>query len=386
MSLPGALMAFHEAGISGPLRSHRREIRWLAERSELTLTLPEGGWASADFDGLGAQVVRGPYRALELPGSPIAAAGLAGRTRGEVRWFRAALRERRARVAIAVTTVVPALLVAARLEKVPSVVLAAEIWAGRGRLRELLGARLLGAEQRLSATIIACSDAVARSFPHPDGITTVHPAIDPADGRGDGRAFRLEHKIPADAPLIAAVGNITRGRGQRVLVQALPRLLRRRPELVCVINGAPFARAADLAFERELRELTDELGVTDSVIRTSGIEVGDLLTAADVVVNPATTYPEGFGRVALEAGFAGTPSVSTRVGAIPEIHEDGITTLLVPPGDVAALTAAVERLLDDDDLASEIAAGAASLARRIADPERCLQGFRDVVEPLLERP
>lgn len=86
----------------------------------------------------------------------------------------------------------------------------------------------------------------------------------------------------------------------------------------------------------------------------------------------------------LEAMAAGVPVVATRVGAAEDVIEDGVTGLLVPPGDVAGLTAAVRGLLDDPPrrAAIEAAAGGAVtrrftvdvMARRYAEQYRRVLG------------
>ena len=84
------------------------------------------------------------------------------------------------------------------------------------------------------------------------------------------------------------------------------------------------------------------------------------MQGAAVVAMPST-YPEGLGLVALEAMAAGAPVVGTAIGGIPESVIDGETGWLVPPGDVAALAAALA-----DALSVSKAAGARhdAIARR----------------------
>jgi len=388
MRRPGVVVAFHDAGVSGPLRSHERELRWLAEAYEVEVLVPAGGWRAQEFNQLGATVTPGPYTPLGVPGSAGELVRGIARARLEQRWFRRLLRERRPRLAIAVTSTLPAFMLAAHRVGVPSIALVAELWvdAGRGRLREFAGRRLLDLELRLADSIVACSDAVARQFDGSPKVSTIYPGVDESYTAGTGLAFRLAHEIPKQAPLIACVGNLTRGRGQKVLLRALPVLLASRPDLRCVIKGNPFPRAADHDFEAELHQLARELGVEGSVVWTSAAgSVADLYAAADVIVNPATTHPESFGRVAFEAGIAGTPAVCSRVGAIPELHTDGVTALLVPPGDVDALVGAISLLLGDPELGARLAGGAADLARRVASPEESLARFQALIEARLER-
>lgn len=63
-----------------------------------------------------------------------------------------------------------------------------------------------------------------------------------------------------------------------------------------------------------------------------------------------SVWPEPFGLVVIEAMAGGTPVIASRIGGIPEIIADGENGLLVPAGDVAALRAAIERLLNDSGL------------------------------------
>ena len=81
-----------------------------------------------------------------------------------------------------------------------------------------------------------------------------------------------------------------------------------------------------------------------------------------------STWPEPFGIVALEAMDAGVPVVASRIGGLADIVRDGETGLLVPPGDVPALAAAMERLLGDARLRARLGAAArAELVRYAAD-------------------
>ncbi len=75
-------------------------------------------------------------------------------------------------------------------------------------------------------------------------------------------------------------------------------------------------------------------------------EARRLVAQARAVVVPSICY-EAFPRVVVETYAAGVPVVASRIGALPEVVEDGVTGLLAEPGDPASWTAAVERLLDD---------------------------------------
>jgi phosphatidylinositol alpha-mannosyltransferase len=82
-----------------------------------------------------------------------------------------------------------------------------------------------------------------------------------------------------------------------------------------------------------------------------------------VYVAPSTGG-ESFGVVLLEAMAARLPVVATRIPGYDEVIEDGVTGLLVPPRDPTATAAAIGRILDDEALASRLAAAAAERVRR----------------------
>jgi glycosyltransferase involved in cell wall biosynthesis len=80
-------------------------------------------------------------------------------------------------------------------------------------------------------------------------------------------------------------------------------------------------------------------------------------------VLPSDHDAEGFGMVILEAAACGTPAVATAVGGVPAAVLDGVTGLLVPPGDTTALAAALVRITQDRRLRERLADQARRRAR-----------------------
>jgi glycosyltransferase involved in cell wall biosynthesis len=135
-------------------------------------------------------------------------------------------------------------------------------------------------------------------------------------------------------------GRLTRWKGHGVLIKALHRLP--RTDVVCVLVGGDHGRAA---YRRELESLAGSLGVTPR-LRLVG-DYRDMPAAymlADVVVS-ASTDPEAFGRIAVEASAMGRPVVATDHGGARETVQRDTTGFLVPPGDPVALAQAIERVL-----------------------------------------
>ena len=118
----------------------------------------------------------------------------------------------------------------------------------------------------------------------------------------------------------------------------------------------------------------------DLVPQATGFVAPDLLGAyyerASVVVVPSRR--EGYGMTAREAMAYGRPVVATAVGGLVDAVEDGVTGVLVPPGDAAALRAALERLLGDRDAArparrSRARGRVRAFLRRARNRRRCLR-------------
>jgi glycosyltransferase involved in cell wall biosynthesis len=90
--------------------------------------------------------------------------------------------------------------------------------------------------------------------------------------------------------------------------------------------------------------------------------------AADLFVMP--TLNEAFGLVFQEAAAAGLPAIGTRHNAVPEIIADGVTGLLVTPGSVEDIAAALDRLVGSAELRFDMGRAARRKIEQDADPDR----------------
>lgn len=148
-------------------------------------------------------------------------------------------------------------------------------------------------------------------------------------------------RVPDGVPIVMLPGRFSRWKGHEVLIDAIARLEGR--DLVCVLVGATEDRDGYRA-ELEQRILAKGLGGRVQMAP----DCRDMPAAymlADVVVVPSTE-PEAFGRVPVEAQAMGRPVIATDHGGARETVVPGETGLLVPPGDPAALAAAIADALD----------------------------------------
>ena len=148
--------------------------------------------------------------------------------------------------------------------------------------------------------------------------------------------------------LVLCVGRLDPVKGQAILVEAFAALLAegRRCRLV-IVGGGPA--------EDALRGRVDELAVGERVDFTGPLgqdRIVDLYADADVFCLPS--FAEGLPVVLMEALASELPVVTTSIAGIPELVEDGVNGLLVPPGRVDRLTDALRTLADDAGLRREM--------------------------------
>lgn len=304
------------------------------------------GWLSAQLAAAGVTVERGPLaparrRYLRLAGLPAYVRALM-RAR---RHLRRRVRALRARIVHINTS---ALMVAAILGRPAG---CRVVW----HVHEIVvRPRLIAWVLRLAPTltadrVICVSDAVRRHLT-PLGlrarrVTTVHNGLSPRDPRPASG-------LAGDGPLVAYVGRLNRWKGYDLFVTALADVAPAHPEARFVIAGDPPPgeewRTSDL--ERSLAAA----GLTDRVLHPGFVADGAAVCdAADVVVVPST-WPDPFPTVVLEAMRAGCAVVAASGGGVPEMIEDGVSGVLVPPGDPAALAEAISWLLSDPARMSEL--------------------------------
>jgi glycosyltransferase involved in cell wall biosynthesis len=200
----------------------------------------------------------------------------------------------------------------------------------------------------------------------------VHAVWPPAWGVGWERPGPRE---PGASMRVGFVGRLEPRKGVLELVRAADSFLREHPDARLTVVGAPSAGGE--RYEKELRRAVASSDVGGR-IELAGHRPDAASAMADFDLLAVPSLAEPFGTVAAEAAAAGVPVVASDVGGLPEVVLDGETGLLVPPGDVGALAAAVTGLLGDRDRLLALGRRAHEEAERFG-PER----YADRVEALL---
>jgi glycosyltransferase involved in cell wall biosynthesis len=217
-------------------------------------------------------------------------------------------------------------------------------------------------------------------------ITVVERGRDPARLGTPSVERRLRARtrlgIADDAQVVLTVGRQEFQKGQEYLVAAFDRLAGSHPRAVLLLVGraghaTPVLEAS--CARSEHRDRIHVLGERD--------DVPEMLAAADVFAFPSRY--EGFGGALVEAMALAVPAVVSDIPALREVVA-GTDTILVPPGDPAALAAGLARILDDEAWASEVGAQARSLfLRRLTTAHssaRMLELYERVAGEPLGRP
>ena len=185
-------------------------------------------------------------------------------------------------------------------------------------------------------------------------------------------ALRESIRVPSDAVVAGIIARLTEQKGHRILFEAMANNEALRRLHLVVVGGGEL--------ESDLRGRVNGLGLTPRVHFVGPRrDLGDLLASWDLFVMPS--FWEGLPLSLVLAMGAGLPVISTRVAGIPEIVQDGVTGLLVEPGDSAALGAALARVVADPGFGAALG----QAARAFVLPRFGADGYVNAVVGLYDR-
>jgi glycosyltransferase involved in cell wall biosynthesis len=236
-----------------------------------------------------------------------------------------------------------------------------------------LAHRIISSGEAAARVVAAAGVPAARIVPIPPGVDTArfHPGV-------SGAPVRAELGLGA-APLVGLVANIRGSKGHGVFLEAARG----------VLAGAPAARflivGDGIGFD-DVRRRVGALGL-DAAVQMTGFrrDIPEVMAALDVLVLPSIRS-EAASQVIPQALAVGTPVVATDVGGSGELVRDGDTGRLVPPGDAAALAAAILDCLLNPDRARAMAGRGQALVRAHHSLNATMARTTAVYEELLRRP
>ena len=175
--------------------------------------------------------------------------------------------------------------------------------------------------------------------------------------------------------LIGSVGRLVPEKGHRFLLEAFPGVLARVPDCVLVLAGDGPERSA-------LESRARDLGIAGQV-HFIGVrnDISNVLSSLDVFVMPSLV--EGSPLALIEAMMAEKAIVASTVGAIPQMLQDRISGMLVPPRDVSSLSSAIVTLLEQKEFSLTLARNAGRTGGERYSADRMAERYATVYRKLL---
>lgn len=217
--------------------------------------------------------------------------------------------------------------------------------------------------------------------PPPKRVEIVYEGVDikSFDPSPPSPKVRSELHLPAGKKVIGYVSRFDEGKGHAEFLDAAALVVSQYTNVVFLIVGDEVPPTG--AFLKKLQAQAHELKLDDHVIFTGWRDdMPETLSVLDIFVHCPTTWIEGLGIAHLEAMAMGKPTVVSDNGGLPDVVLDGVTGFLVPPGNIQELSAAILRLLRDDELARRLGANARQRAVKEFDIEKNTQKLGKLFE------
>ena len=207
-------------------------------------------------------------------------------------------------------------------------------------------------------------------------IFVIHSGIDPGRFSADrGDYLRDEFNIGNHEKIVINVAHLAGHKGQKYLVQAIPRVVEKIPDVRFFIIGKG-------ELMTDLKQRAAALGLTNELVFTGfRDDVGAFYNLADLFV--MSSVQEGLGTSIMDALAVGKPVVATRSGGIPEIISDGQSGRLVESANPSALANGIIELLQQPDLARKMAAQGQEVVRRRFSIDAMVDQYVQVYERIL---
>jgi len=222
------------------------------------------------------------------------------------------------------------------------------------------------------------SDLISRTKIKPEKILTVHNGIDYENFKnvGDNSYLFREFNIDLEDRKIGIIGRLTHQKGHIYFLKAVSELIKEFPDIKCFIVG-------DGDLKDELIKTAKTWGILPNCIFTGNRrDVTQILSILDVFV--LSSVSEGFPIVLLEAMAAGCPVVSSNVGGVPELIEDGINGVLVPSQNHESLVRAISDLLKSKNKRQDMGAAARRIVEEKFNAGKMVNKVQEIYDNLIK--
>lgn len=223
------------------------------------------------------------------------------------------------------------------------------IWHDRGTTNHLLSAKLFNfmADFVVANSHYEKSELVLRGLSS-EKVKVVHNSMYLSlQGKSEPSDVFSEFGINLkDGSIIGMTSRLTPRKGHKYLLEAVPQILK-------CFNKARFLIIGEGKIEDELKAFTRRIGVQENIIFAgTRRDLERIYPFLNILAVPSLYEP--LGNVSMEAMAFGKPVVASNTGGIPEVVEDGVTGILVPPKDSKRIAEAVIYLLENPDVAKKM--------------------------------
>ena len=258
-----------------------------------------------------------------------------------------------------------------------------------------LMAHLLRWSVRRPLTAVGVSRSVAHDARCALGVRvpvrTIYNGVDLArfvPGPGDGDRLDAAAGLPVAPPgtiRVGLVATFARWKGQDIFLEAAARVPADRPCRFYVIGGPIYSLERLTVYAQRTAPRAANLGLGNRLGFTGFLgDSATTLRALDLVIH-ASTRPEPFGRVIIEAMACGRAVIAAPLGGAAELIDDGVSALACPPGDPSALSAAMVALIDQAEFRGLLATGGRAIVQARFGRERLLAPWTALYEGLCGR-
>ncbi len=194
--------------------------------------------------------------------------------------------------------------------------------------------------------------------------------------------IRTKYNILPSEKIVGTVGRLVRFKRQDLLIKALKILIEKGMKVKCFIVGAAETNQDSLDYERNLKKMINDLGLSNNVIFTGfKTNPSEIMRSFDVFVLPSITEP--FGMVVLEAFLLKIPVIAFDRGGPAEIITNNVDGLLVPTGNIEALAKSICLVLSDGELAEKLSTNAVAKIKNTFAIEKTIEAYSGLYDSMI---